>query len=371
MVFRSLRLVALTMLLGCMPEGPAGEGSVSGPRPYAGKADGAGCFARALLEERSGVLSFVNARSTSLDELDLAAPDGAGLRADAAKAIVAARPIEDWSALDAVSRVGEQACNQLIAYVCGVKGLCEPSVEFVSWNLKDFPLSRDAVGEAAAALDDLGADIAGLQEIDSESSFKSLVRRLPNFKGVLGATGFGTRVAVVYRDDRFELLHSENLFEDDDFAFPRPPLMVTFAMRSRPERVFTIIVVHLKASWTHRDRARRLAGIEMLEGWVRSHGGLPVMMMGDFNDELLDDPDEDVFAPLRDRYLFLTTQAERDRQYTYIPSRQNFDHIITTRNFSSYMPRLDVEVVALDKSIEDYDIRVSDHRPVLSSHRIR
>jgi hypothetical protein len=76
--------------------------------------------------EAVAVLQLVNSADISAQELDRSASEGgAGLNKRAADNIVAARPIETLTDLDAVPFVGVDSCAKLVTFACETKGLCE------------------------------------------------------------------------------------------------------------------------------------------------------------------------------------------------------------------------------------------------------
>ena len=246
-----------------------------------------------------------------------------------------------------------------------------------TWNLEQFPKSARVEAEVVAALERRPADIVGFQEIDDVEAFDDLVRALPNWGGFPGRLGFGTHVAIAYRRDRVQVVAIEDLFEDDSFAFPRPPLAVTFEIRERPELgTLTVVVVHLKAQIDEGSEDRRRAGVERLEQWIyerRQGPDAAVIAIGDWNDELGDTRADNVFLPFLDRpsnYDALTAGHDELGAYSYIPFRRLIDHAIATREAAEQFPIESVEVIEMEREIDEYRDEISDHRPVVSLHQL-
>lgn len=242
-----------------------------------------------------------------------------------------------------------------------------------SWNVESFPHADGAPERVAAILESHGADIVGFQEIDETDALDATLDALPGWGGFPGQPGFATQVAIAYRRDRVAVTDIEDLFVGDSFAFPRPPLAVTFEIRGRPDLgELTVVVVHLKAQVDAESEQRRRVGIEKLEAWIyqrRLDGRAAVLALGDWNDEIGDDRDSNVFLPFLDRpanYRPLTAELDAAGAFSYIPFHRLIDHAIATREAAERFPVESVEVVGLDAEIPDYERALSDHLPVRS-----
>jgi endonuclease/exonuclease/phosphatase family metal-dependent hydrolase len=255
----------------------------------------------------------------------------------------------------------------------------EPGAEDLdvwSWNLENFPHADGAPEAVAAILEERGADIVGLQEIDETGGLDATLDALggsSDWGGFPGQPGFATQVAIAYRRDKVRVVAIEDLFVDDSFAFPRPPLAVTFEIRGRPELgELTVVVVHLKAQIDAASEQRRRVAVEILEAWIyqrRLDGRAAVLAVGDWNDELGDDRGDNVFLPFLDRpenYRPLTVELDAAGAFSYIPFRRLIDHAVATREAAETFPPLSVDVLELDAEIEGYVDDLSDHRPVRS-----
>lgn len=330
---------------------------------FGGKGDLAGCAPSA--DDARGVLALANDPATDAETLD-----AIGLHARTAKAIVAARPLADLSALDAVPTVGPVACSVLHREACNARGWCEAQLSMWSWNIEHFPLSPVAVERVAETLIGEEAELVGFQEVDDVGAFDELLGKLPGWGAVVGTTGFETRVAIGYRTDRLTPIATEHLFVGDSDRFPRPPLAVTFEIEGRVGRgTLTFVVVHLKAMTDEVSRERRRKAIVVLEAWLakRREGGERVVVVGDFNDDIDAPRYRNVFLPLLDRadaYAPTTLEVAQRDGYSYIPYRRLIDHVVMTREAADAFPLVAVDPILLDRTMPDYASVVSDHRPV-------
>jgi endonuclease/exonuclease/phosphatase family metal-dependent hydrolase len=359
-------ILILTSAAGCTEGGNADDADPLDSEDASfeiGKADGA-CLSDTISDDSRGVLALANDPAVTEDELD-----DNGLHWRTAAEIVAARPIADLAALDAVPTVGPRACLALRAYACTIRGFCERELPLWTWNIEHFPLSASTVASVAATMTELGAEMVGFQEVDSLPAFDQLLANLPGWEGLPGQTGFDTQVAIAYRTDRLRLISTEDLFLDDSWRFPRPPVAVTFEVKGRVGvRQLTVVVVHLKAQVDATSEQRRRLAILDLAAWMdaRRSSEAPVIAVGDWNDDINDSGSANVFSPLLDpsRYAALTLPAANRGEYSYIPFRRLIDHQIATVEATAAFQPLVVDVIALDQTIPGYLNTVSDHRPV-------
>ena len=133
---------------------------------------------------------------------------------------------------------------------------------------------------------------------------------------------------------------------------------------------FDVVVVHLKAQVDPDSRERRRLACVALEEWVTQRLAQSteqdLMVLGDFNDALLDPPEVNVFTSFLDKpgdYQFLSLDAEQAGDFSYIPFEAMIDHVMVTTDMVAEVGDGDTEVLTLNKSVVSYS-EISDHRPV-------
>ena len=134
------------------------------------------------------------------------------------------------------------------------------------------------------------------------------------------------------------------------------------------------MVVHLKAKLDSESQGRRRLAIERLDTWIRDQTSpagseQDVIVVGDFNDELTDPPEWNVFDPLLgapDRYRFLTQSAEQSGEHTYLTFDSFLDHILVTFDALIDYGAGTTAVLHLEETVSGYEATISDHRPVVS-----
>lgn len=253
----------------------------------------------------------------------------------------------------------------------GGSGGNEASV--VSWNLREFPFTNATIDKATAILTSLAPDVVALQEISEPSAFYDLIDALPGYGGVLNQDEEGyLRLGLIYREERVTIDDVETLFVGDWFPFPRPPLKAHVTIEGDSTIDFTILVLHLKAQVDGESQQRRELACERLDEWVRDQLATEqeqdYLLVGDFNDRLLDPPASNVFDAFLDQpdlYQFLTLPLEQSGSYTYIPFQAMIDHVLVTSDALEEIGEGETEVLELDEFVSAYG-SVSDHRPVRS-----
>ncbi len=256
----------------------------------------------------------------------------------------------------------------------------EQTLELATWNIRNFPADGRTAERVADLIAGMQIDLVAVQEIADVYAFGQVLQRLPDYTAVLSDDEYGDgeyqKTGLVYRSDLVQVRQTRSLFADDGYAFPRPPLEAEVYLH-RPDgsvQKLRLIVVHLKASLGEDNEARRREACQKLAAYVddlvESNGDTKVAVVGDFNDSLDDPPQDNVFADFQQRpadYRFLTDPLADANDYSYIPARVLIDHLLVSGGLFDTFAGAQVEAVALDRLVLDYDYlsRVSDHRPVV------
>ncbi len=247
-------------------------------------------------------------------------------------------------------------------------------IRVLAWNIETFPKSSSTIEKVVSVIEELKPDLVGMEELGTDASFQNLDGALQDYEGLLAMSGDGySRVGLLYRPDRLSISDAEMLFPDDSYAFPRPVLAVHVARVDDPSQDFLFGVVHLKAELDTESTARRRDACQKLDLWIRNQieTGVEseIVLAGDFNDNLTDPPQYNVFGPLleADDGGFLTLAPEQFGDYTYIPFESFIDHVHVRG--PALFTESSAAVVHLDETVSDYVSTVSDHRPVLAKLR--
>ncbi len=243
-----------------------------------------------------------------------------------------------------------------------------------TWNVERFPKHARTVSGIVDFIANERIDLLGLQEIGNVREFERLVSVLPDHTGYIsfGDDGF-TRVGLIH-SNALVVDDVERLFADDRNAFPRSPLKANVEVLGDDGEVlfdFTFIVVHLKAGGDEPSRLRRIRAIERLDAYCREATEVEedIVIVGDYNDEILDVDELNVFGPILDapeRYRFLTREEEESRDFSFLPFPRVLDHILVTTSALDEYGAGTTEIIHLEEENLNYERLVSDHVPVLS-----
>lgn len=307
--------------------------------------------------EETGVLQLVN--DAALTTLDLQQD----LDHRAAEAIVTARPIATLAALDALPYVGNKACLALRERACGREERCKAGLAVMTWNINLFPHSDRADDVIVAELSKLAPDVVGFEEILDANAFQAMASQLAGYRMVLARRGYDSGVGALVKDS-LTVLASDSLYTNDSYAFPRPPLRLSLQLSSGQR--LDLIVVHLKAQLDAASQTRRRAAVSKLAADLAS-ATTPTIIVGDWNDQVTDAPDQNVFGPLVEGgYTFLTLPLAQAGKYSYAPFHSFLDHVALDGSAAQQLRPFVTDVLPLDQQVSGYQNAVSDHDPVIS-----
>ena len=181
-----------------------------------------------------------------------------------------------------------------------------PVMTLGTWNLRNFSewgLDEWRLDTVVPFVDALDADLIAIQEIEPDANEPWSAPQA--FDAVIDGTRFeglhnpwrtwDTSVGLLYDPDVVTIVATEELFADDSWAFPRPPLRADVELTRGGARLeFTVFSLHLKARGDGIDR--RLLACEALDAYVREEGIERAVLLGDLNDDPYDPPAENAFA---------------------------------------------------------------------------
>jgi endonuclease/exonuclease/phosphatase family metal-dependent hydrolase len=252
----------------------------------------------------------------------------------------------------------------------------EKSFDLVTWNIEHFPLDQiHTLRNLVHIINDMDVDLIAVQEIDERAAFMQLVDSLEQYGGYLSMLpDYGQQMGIIYKSDFISISEPEQIFVEDTYSFPRAPLLtfVTVKMENTVVFDFMLIIVHLKAFIDDESKSRRRNACQKLkyyaDNYLISGFEKDVIILGDFNDELTDHPDDNIFNIfLTDstNYQFLTSTLTD--QPTYIGQYNTaIDHILVSADVLNEYSQGKTSVLKIDEGFSNYRHIISDHRPVLT-----
>jgi len=255
----------------------------------------------------------------------------------------------------------------------------DDSFELITWNMHNFPDNgSESVDSYTLIIETIDVDLYAVQEIADTNSFDNLVNNLSEYDGLYSDDTYGTgyqKTGIIYKKNLITVLSKEQIYEERNYEFPRPPLVLKLKVsRNGYENEFYLIVIHLKAYNGVEELDRRRGAIKLLkefmDGRTSNSEEKDYIIAGDWNDELTDPESENCFTLLLNdpgSYRFLTLEIADDPVYSSFPSWGSLiDHILISGSLFDEYTGGSTTTLLIDTRIAGYFENISDHRPVIS-----
>ncbi|NQV50521.1 MAG: endonuclease/exonuclease/phosphatase family protein [Candidatus Marinimicrobia bacterium] len=250
-------------------------------------------------------------------------------------------------------------------------------LDIATWNMEWFPKSKDSTITAVAEImQKVNADVYAVQEIGSLEQFAAMLELLPAYGFLVTRQSSFFDQAIIYKKSVLQFVGREEPFAHADYNFAgRPPLRADFLWTAGKEPVpISIIDLHLKCCGNGLERRKN--SMEELHEYLSlgmEWGEDNIIVLGDWNDQLddvgmlqsftafLDDPDH---------FRFATARIAGDVKQASYPTWPSFlDHILIGRGFfDEFENKSTIQTLPVGEwlgSWENYELIISDHRPVL------
>ena len=257
----------------------------------------------------------------------------------------------------------------------------DSKLDVMTWNCEFFPAAADSTIIAMSEIiNDIDVDIIAFQEIKKAAWFEKLLKTLPDYDYVISQNSSFFDQAYIYKKDLFKYIRISEPFSDNDYNFAgRPPLRLDLLMDYKNIEVpLSLINLHMKCCDSGLQRRKKAS--EMLYNYIKNEinetSYSNFIVLGDWNDDLKDDPAEHCFNPFLndEKFNFLSDLIDdnvNNATYPKEPYVSFLDHIMTTSDFIDYNnDKLYVQTVFIENYIGGYNIYeklLSDHRPVMIS----
>ncbi len=258
----------------------------------------------------------------------------------------------------------------------------DSTFEMMTWNIEHFPKNgQTTVDYVSEIILDLDIDLIAMQELEDTIVFNQMMTDLQDYEGYFQSSYFAG-LAYIYNsevisvDTIYEILTTQPYWR----PFPRSPMVMELTFKGKE---YIIINNHFKCcgdgildindDWD--EEKRRLDASILLKEYIDDFfENDRVILTGDLNDDIADDPQNNVFNCYIDdpyNYQFVDMDIAQGDVYnwSYPTWPSHLDHILITNalfeDFSNEGSA--VETLRIDdyfSSWSQYDYRVTDHRPV-------
>ena len=245
----------------------------------------------------------------------------------------------------------------------------DSQLDVVTWNLKDFPVSRSTINYLDDLIEDLDADVIAIQEIESLFALTQLLEKLPEWNGLV-FPGSDQRLGFIYNSSTIQIEPLTGLFKDNDGAFPRPAVMTRITHIPSDKEV-TLINVHLKCCEGQENMDRRKNAATMLMEFVnREMSEEPVIILGNFNEVLRETTQGGSFSDIisdLDNFAFVDFEIAMGpmENWSFPSWPSHIDHILITNEL--FLNVTDVGTILFESCFSRYSELISDHRPLYLS----
>ena len=259
----------------------------------------------------------------------------------------------------------------------------DSTFEILTWNIEWFPKNgQTTVDYVTAIIQTLDVDVLAIQEVDDTDMFDQMLQNLTDYEGYYESAWFAG-LAYIYKTDVIEINDIYEIYTTAPYwsPFPRSPMVMD--MTYLGENIL-IINNHFKCCGDgyldlddpDDEETRRYLASNLLKEYIDTHFlNNNVIVLGDLNDILTDDTENNVFQMIlndSENYLFadmeIATGNSSEWSYPWWPS--HIDHILITNelfnafgNESSTVQTIKIEEF-MDGGFDEYYKNISDHRPV-------
>ena len=255
----------------------------------------------------------------------------------------------------------------------------DETLDIMTWNIENFPkngsITTNYVSEIIQYLD---IDIIAIQEVNSITSFNSIINQLDEYEGYLESSWFAG-LAYIYNKETVDINAIYEIYTTSEYwsAFPRSPMVMDMNFMNEN---YIIINNHYKccgdgqlnSNDTGDEETRRYIANNLLKQYIDNNfSDHKVILLGDLNDDIAESTNNNVFQMfLNDSQNYFFTDLEiaqgSSTGWSFPNWPSHLDHILITNELfanDSY-----VEVIRIDDFMDggfsEYDQYISDHRPV-------
>jgi endonuclease/exonuclease/phosphatase family metal-dependent hydrolase len=258
----------------------------------------------------------------------------------------------------------------------------EATLDIMTWNIEQFPKNGETtVTYVKDIIEALDVDIVALQEVNDITYFNQMVNDMSAYAGYLESSYFAG-LAYIYKPDVIQINAFYEIYTTSEYwsYFPRSPMVMDLTYKG--ER-FIVINNHFKCCGDGildlNDRGdeetRRFIASDYLKSYIDTNfPDVKVIVLGDLNDSLTDDSQNNVFQNILYDSLYVFADLDIANgspvNWSYPTWPSHLDHILITDELFPEFEHVDSDIQTLKP--EDYlsggwqvyEANISDHRPV-------
>lgn len=239
-----------------------------------------------------------------------------------------------------------------------------------TWNLKLFPLNGDkTVSSLLEIITEFEADIIAVQEITDIAKFKGITCLSNDWVSYIADVRYDQEIGFFCKKSAFSNIgQPSKLFADNPYLFPRE--VVRLDVQYIDGTDITFLNVHLKccgSDGSEEQERRKGASLEIHQYLKDSLANRSVILLGDFNDEILgiSSPFKNLVLDTNYHFSDIVIEQSNSDLWSYPSWPSHLDHILTTTDLNKRLSS--AQTILIDSCDNDYFTNISDHRPVLAS----
>ena len=255
----------------------------------------------------------------------------------------------------------------------------EDALDIMTWNIEWFPKNGEITVEyVTQIIDVLDMDIIAIQELDDTALFTQMLDNLIEYEGYFESSWFAG-LAYIYKTEMIEINDIYEIYTTSPYwsPFPRSPMVMDVDFM---DENYIIINNHFKCCGDGNlnlndegdEETRRYIASNLLKEYIDDNfPNTNVIVLGDLNDELTDNPNNNVFQMIIDdseNYFFADIEiAEGSSSEWSFPNwPSHLDHILITNELFDMLDYIETIRIDdfMDGGFSEYDQNISDHRPV-------
>ena len=253
------------------------------------------------------------------------------------------------------------------------------TLDIITWNIEWFPKNgQTTVNYVTEIIEALDVDVLAIQELDNTTLFDQMINNLTDYVGYYESAWFAG-LAYIYNTETIQINNIYEIYTTSPYwsAFPRSPMVMDMNFMNQN---YILINNHFKCCGDGNlnlnddgdEETRRHIASTLLKEYIdQNFASSNVIVLGDLNDNLTDNPNNNVFQMIIDdsgNYLFADMEiAEGPSSNWSFPSwPSHLDHILITNELFESNDYIDVIRIDdyMSGGFSQYDQNISDHRPV-------